>query len=74
MKSAALILAASAALASAQATYNETTGKFDCAKPNVAYCAGDSLQTDIIIRCDANSIGQPGRCSDVSYPSARLRT
>jgi hypothetical protein len=60
----AFLVATSAALASAQVTFNSTTGKYNCAKPNVAYCAGDSLKTDIIIRCDANSIGQPGRCTD----------
>jgi len=66
MKSAAAFLVAtSAAFASAQVTFNSTTGKYTCAKPNVAYCAGDSLKTDIIIRCDANGVGQPGRCTDV---------
>ncbi|KAJ9156355.1 hypothetical protein NKR23_g1296 [Pleurostoma richardsiae] len=64
MKTTALILAASAALASAQATYNETDGKYHCAKPNAAYCAGDSLGTNIIIRCNSDSIGQPGNCND----------
>ncbi len=67
MKTVAFLVAAGAALASAQATYNETTGKFTCAKPNVAYCAGDSLKTDIIIRCDSTGVGQPGRCSDVCF-------
>ena len=66
-----LVLAATAALASAQVTYDPATNKYKCAKPNVAYCAGDSLGTDIIIRCDANGNGQPGRCSDVSHPSVR---
>jgi hypothetical protein len=62
MKTTALILAASAALTSAQVTYNN--GTYTCAKPNAAYCAGSSLGTDIIIRCDANGKGQPGRCTD----------
>lgn len=65
MLSAAL---ASAALASAQVTYQD--GKFICEKADVAYCAGDSLGTDIIIRCNADKVGQPGRCTDVSSLSA----
>lgn len=64
MKSAAVILVASAALASAQATYNSTDGKYYCAEPGQAYCAGESLLTDIILRCDSSGIGQPGRCTD----------
>ncbi|EFX03488.1 hypothetical protein CMQ_416 [Grosmannia clavigera kw1407] len=65
MKTATFTLVASAAaFASAQVTYNSSTGAFTCAKPDVAYCAGDSLKTDIIIRCDASGVGQPGRCSD----------
>ncbi len=72
MKKSILLAATAAALVGAQATYNNVTGKFDCAQPNVAYCAGDSLKTDIIIRCDANKIGQPGRCSDVGMPSLSL--
>ncbi|KAK4228736.1 hypothetical protein QBC38DRAFT_474202 [Podospora fimiseda] len=31
--------------------------------PNGVYCAGTSLETDIIIRC-TNGIGQPGRCGN----------
>ncbi|KAL2132469.1 hypothetical protein VTI74DRAFT_3775 [Chaetomium olivicolor] len=53
---------ASAAIASAQVKYED--GKYVCEKANVAYCAGDSLGTDIIIRCNADKVGQPGRCSD----------
>ncbi|PNH40096.1 hypothetical protein VD0004_g6843 [Verticillium dahliae] len=64
MKAAASIILAASALATAQVTYNETTGVFTCAEPNVAYCAGDSLGTDIIIRCNGASIGQPGRCTN----------
>ena len=63
MKTAAAILF-TAALASAQVQYNETTGQFTCAKPNQAYCAGDSLSTNIIIRCDENAIGHGGNCND----------
>ncbi|KAM0287452.1 hypothetical protein ACHAQH_000405 [Verticillium albo-atrum] len=43
---------------------NETTGIFTCAEPNVAYCAGGSLESGIIIRCNGASIGQPGRCTN----------
>jgi hypothetical protein len=102
MKTTALILAATAALAGAQVTEYVTlrspaltsltsnlarrsrlpsavshsgnprrwltiprnNGTFTCAKPNAAYCAGSSLGTDIIIRCDASGRGQPGRCSN----------
>lgn len=64
MRTAVLLLASSAALATAQATYDEATGQWRCAKPNAAFCAGDSFGTDIIIRCNASGVGQPGRCSN----------
>jgi len=69
MKSIISITVASAALATAQVTYNPD-GTYTCDKPNVAYCAGDSLGTDIIIRCNSTSAGQPGRCSNnvAGYP------
>ncbi|KAL1875384.1 hypothetical protein Daus18300_003123 [Diaporthe australafricana] len=60
----ALIVVASAGLAAAQLNYNETTGKFTCAQPNQAYCAGDSLEANIIVRCDKDAVGQPGNCND----------
>lgn len=60
------LIASAAALTNAQMSYNRTTGAFTCAKPGAAYCAGDSLKTDIIIRCGESGVGQPGRCSDVS--------
>lgn len=64
MKNSALItIIASMAVARAQVTVDN--GTYTCAKPGGAYCAGDSLKTDIIIRCDAKGQGQPGRCSDV---------
>jgi hypothetical protein len=67
MKNSALItVLASAAIATAQVTLDN--GTYTCSKPNVAFCAGDSLKTDIIIRCDSTGQGQPGRCSDVSTP------
>ncbi|CZT01357.1 uncharacterized protein RAG0_09031 [Rhynchosporium agropyri] len=61
----ALLVVATAAFASAQVTYDDKTGKFICPadKPNGAFCAGDSLGTNIIIRC-TNGIGQPGNCND----------
>merc|ERR1711939_715235 len=61
----ALLIAATAAFASAQVTYDDATGKFICPadKPNGAFCAGDSLGTNIIIRC-TNGVGQPGNCND----------
>ncbi len=64
MKATFFALAASATLASAQVTVNSTTGAFTCTKPNSAFCSGNSLGTDIIIRCNALGQGQPGRCGD----------
>ncbi|KAK3360182.1 hypothetical protein B0T25DRAFT_565112 [Lasiosphaeria hispida] len=64
MKNAAILgyLAAAAAVASAQVTLNDD-GTYTCKTPGAAYCAGDSLKTDIIIRC-SGTVGQPGRCSN----------
>jgi len=62
MKNIIALTLASAALASAQATQYQD-GTYKCAKPDAAYCAGDSLGTDIIIRCDGTT-GQPGRCGN----------
>ncbi|KXH66519.1 hypothetical protein CSAL01_09573 [Colletotrichum salicis] len=64
MKTYATLILAASALASAQVTYNATTGQYICSRPNSAFCAGDSFGTDIIIRCDANARGQPGRCTN----------
>ena len=64
MKNSALIVILASAMAvSAQVTLDN--GTYTCSKPNVAFCAGDSMKTDIIIRCDSTGRGQPGRCSDV---------
>lgn len=62
MKYTVFLAAISAAVASAQVVYNETTGTFTCPayNPNGAYCAGNS---NIIIRCN-NGVGQPGNCND----------
>ncbi|KAK3325665.1 hypothetical protein B0H66DRAFT_599816 [Apodospora peruviana] len=56
------ILAYMTAFASAQVTINPD-GTYTCEKPNLAFCAGDSMKTDIIIRCYGTR-GQPGRCGD----------
>jgi hypothetical protein len=64
MKNIISFVLASAAVVSAQVTYNSTDGTFTCAVADKAYCAGDSLGTDIIIRCTGTK-GQPGRCTDV---------
>lgn len=60
-----LLVASAAALSSAQVVYNETTGDFLCpgSYPNGAWCAGNSGETNIIIRC-TNGVGQPGNCND----------
>lgn len=70
MKNSAIFayMAASAALVSATDTGGITInpdGSYTCAKSNAAYCAGDSLKTDIIIRCYGTR-GVAGRCSNVS--------
>ncbi|KAK5008942.1 hypothetical protein LTR28_003295, partial [Elasticomyces elasticus] len=53
---ATFLLASLAVCVSAQVTDNN--GTFSCAIPNGAYCAGDSLVTNIIIRC-TNGTGHP---------------
>ncbi|KAF6826941.1 hypothetical protein CMUS01_09216 [Colletotrichum musicola] len=64
MKTAASVVLAASALASAGVTYNATTGEYICSRPNSQWCAGDSFGTDIIIRCNSSARGQPGRCGD----------
>ena len=68
MKNTAVIayMAASAAVAAGQFTYGPDG--ITCAKANAAYCAGSSLDTDIIIRCNG-TVGQAGRCTNVCVPS-----
>ncbi|OBT86081.1 hypothetical protein VE02_05722 [Pseudogymnoascus sp. 03VT05] len=62
--STAFLISASAALASATGPdYNPETGKWTCHVPDAVYCAGDSLKTNIIIRC-TGLVGQPGNCND----------
>ena len=60
------VLASSAGLVSAS-SLEIKDGKTVCPKdlPNGAFCAGDSLGTDIIIRC-TNGVAQAGRCGNVS--------
>ncbi len=63
----AVILAATLAAAEPQHAMPSGT-KINCSKPNATYCMGG----DIILRCDANAVGTPGRCSDnvSGYPPA----
>ncbi|KAL8791526.1 MAG: hypothetical protein Q9195_005854 [Heterodermia aff. obscurata] len=50
-----IALAASIALVGAQAIFNPTTGDFLCPLGKTAFCAGTSLETNIIIRCNVTS-------------------
>ncbi|KAF3928619.1 hypothetical protein AA313_de0204959 [Arthrobotrys entomopaga] len=63
MKFTIVALAAAAATASAELVFDNGTFKClgDAAGKN--FCAGDSLQTNIIIRCTGET-GQPGNCND----------
>ncbi|KAK3081436.1 hypothetical protein LTS18_006672 [Coniosporium uncinatum] len=62
MYAAALFLALVAS-AQAQLAFDSSTGTYSCPVPEGAYCAGDSLSTNIIIRCTSGT-GQPGNCND----------
>ena len=66
MKTTLSLLLASAALGTAQLKTNPDNS-LTCTKPDAAYCAGDSLATDIIVRC-AGTAGTAGRCSNVRSP------
>ncbi|MCJ1483630.1 hypothetical protein MMC06_003798 [Schaereria dolodes] len=59
----AAIIAIFITLVHSQVTFSNNT--FQClgASENKAFCAGDSLQTNIIIRC-VGTVGQPGNCND----------
>lgn len=62
---AAMALAASATLATAQITF-DASGIIKCPKPLAgAFCVGGSLETKTIATCDAEGIGQRGLCSEV---------
>ncbi|KAL9132172.1 MAG: hypothetical protein Q9217_000106 [Psora testacea] len=50
-------------LVTAQITQDPTTGAFDCAKSDAVYCAGDSLTTNVIVRC-IGKVGVPANCND----------
>ncbi|OAA33804.1 hypothetical protein AAL_01269 [Moelleriella libera RCEF 2490] len=68
MKTAVLTLATSLAVASAAPGAVPSDVPINCAKPNASYC----MAGDIILRCDGNSMGTRGRCSDnvAGYPPA----
>ncbi|KAF2771925.1 hypothetical protein EJ03DRAFT_381058 [Teratosphaeria nubilosa] len=52
-----------ASLSLAQSGYTITSnGTITCDMPNAAYCTGTG--SNIIIRCDANRVGQAGNCND----------
>lgn len=65
MRTSALIVAVTASVVHAS---NPGDVPYNCAKPNANYCLGG----DIILRCDGNSVGTPGRCTDnlSGYPPA----
>jgi len=56
---------ATATMANAQVVFNSTTNTFSCFGDAAGknFCAGDSLATNIIIRCTGTQ-GQPGNCND----------
>ncbi|KFY24358.1 hypothetical protein V493_05290 [Pseudogymnoascus sp. VKM F-4281 (FW-2241)] len=59
-----LLISASAALTSATGPeYDPETNTWKCHVADAVYCAGDSLKTNIIIRC-TGLVGQPGNCNN----------
>ncbi|KAK6504556.1 hypothetical protein TWF481_006497 [Arthrobotrys musiformis] len=60
-----IVALAAAAAVNAQVVYNETSGTFQCLGDAVDknFCAGDSLTSNIIIRCNGEQ-GQPGNCNN----------
>jgi hypothetical protein len=58
------LVAASISATTAQIVFNQTTNKYDCPsnKPSGAFCVGDSLKTNIILRCN-NGTATPGNCN-----------
>ncbi|SLM37901.1 hypothetical protein LPUS_07892 [Lasallia pustulata] len=56
------LFAALATVVTAQVTFLPN-GTYSCAIANGDYCAGDTLVTNIIIRC-TDGVGQPGNCDD----------
>lgn len=65
MKFTIVALATFTGIASAQVVFDNTTSTFQCLGPAAGkdFCAGDSLETNIIIRCSGTT-GQPGNCND----------
>ncbi|CAF9903358.1 MAG: hypothetical protein HETSPECPRED_000231 [Heterodermia speciosa] len=58
-----IALAVTIARVGAQVIFNTTTSEFVCPLGKAAFCAGTSLETNIIIRCNG-TFGQPGNCDD----------
>ncbi|RVD82117.1 uncharacterized protein DFL_006551 [Arthrobotrys flagrans] len=60
-----IVALATAAAVNAQLVFNETTGTFQCLGDAAGknFCAGNSLSTNIIIRCNGER-GQPGNCNN----------
>lgn len=54
------LLVMGAALVSAA---ESSGGSIQCHEPNGSYCAGDSLQTNIIVNCQ-NGVASPSNCND----------
>jgi hypothetical protein len=71
MKAISVLSAVLASAVVASARFMDEDGTSVCEQGGAAYCAGDSLGTDIIIRCNGK-VGQPGRCSNVSPPGLPL--
>ncbi|KAG8169015.1 hypothetical protein KVR01_001764 [Diaporthe batatas] len=61
---AVVVVAVGAGLVAAQVNY--TNGHYECALPHQVYCLGESLATNVIVRCDESAIGQVGNCNDTS--------
>ncbi|MCJ1301876.1 Muc22p [Hypocenomyce scalaris] len=59
----ATVLATSVGLASSQISFSNATNSFVCPASGGSFCAGNSLTTNIIIRC-SGIVGTPGNCDD----------
>lgn len=61
----ALVALVAAAAVNAELVFDDATGTFKCLgdAADKNFCAGNSLSTNIIIRCDGEK-GQPGNCND----------
>ncbi|KAK6501018.1 hypothetical protein TWF506_003773 [Arthrobotrys conoides] len=60
-----IVALAAAAAVSAELVFDDATGTFQCLGDSAGkrFCAGDSLTSNIIIRCNGER-GQPGNCND----------